>query len=83
MPSITPTGAGLATPPQTHGSTKWYKDRTFCRSNDCVKSGTETPHCYSVYQGRGHFTVTTGHDLTYYLAPSQLYRLAVSLVVHD
>lgn len=71
MPSITSTGAGLATPAQTHGSTEWYKDRAFYRSNDRVKSGTETPHRYSVYQGRGHLTVTTNHDLTYCLAASQ------------
>ena len=53
MPSVTHTGAGLATLAQTHGSIKWYKDRAYCRSNDRIKSGTETPHRYSVYQGRG------------------------------
>ena len=71
MPSIASAGAGLATLAQTHGSTKWYKDRAYRRSNDRVKRGTETPHHYSIYQGRGHLAVATNRDLTYYLAPYQ------------
>ena len=44
MPSVTHTGAGLATPAQTHGPTQWYKDRAYCRSDGRVKIGPETAY---------------------------------------
>lgn len=83
MPSFTPTGAGLATLAQAHGSTQWYKDGAYRRSIGRVKSGTEAAHRHSVCQGRSHLVVSTDHGLIYCIAPSWFQRLALSLVVHD